>query len=148
MKVKGPEMPPDVDTLGSCRKELSVFCKFFFFLHFILEGCVSCLLSVLDVENRLWWTLENRCDTGNKVQWHLGRTRRLDTMQTLTMLCFRCPRASGRSQSHRASEPNPTGPDQADPGQARQGRAEHSLLSFDSSHYWRRLAPTSNQFRF
>lgn len=37
---------------------------------------------------------ESPWNTGNKIDSHLGRTKRLNTMQTLIMLCFRCQRAS------------------------------------------------------
>lgn len=51
MKSQGPEMPPDVYTFGSCRKELSVG----FFLGILFWWgllCVSCLTSRFNAENR------------------------------------------------------------------------------------------------
>lgn len=73
-----------------------------------LFWCVICLListliwrtgtvnAWLPFKCRYKWPMETESpwNTGNKIDSHLGRTKRLNTMQTLIMLCFRCQRAS------------------------------------------------------
>lgn len=115
MKCQGTEMPPDGYTFISCRKELSFLVCLLRSTLIWRTGTVNAWLPFKCSYKWLKMETESPWNTGNKIDSHLGRTKRLNTMQTLIMLCFRCQRASWEvgvtePKSLRAEPPAPPPP--------------------------------------